>query len=669
MQCSAVRYNVDHLDHPLTSFKRPNMNRSSVLLLIMILPGLFSLPLVAQEYDKCTSRTVWFFDPDLVCDLNVSDPDSIRVLVDVFKTISYLVDIIKTAEPNAPCHPALLSIARFLSVEQAQQFPGLLATVHATKPGVRYPQYEYYCTSIATLGNGVFNISTTLKTGDARQTVGRWNAIITYGTGADNAALSLYNQMRGLQSLIDNFESHERAVYAIIDPQFKTQPDRVIIDGGQTVSVKFHVEDCDGIPIHTGGHLVSFANAKGGTVQEESVTLDDNGDASFTFTAGLEPMMGGVTASIDYVTPWGEEIVGAYWLIIQIKKPKDVWYASAIYSTWERRWSTTKLTGGGTDFLISDSQTWEQVQFDAWLKAVPLPGVIHDTFVSESSAPVALVYSGSGWNRGSDERHFVNEGGRIDYTGGVSWSHTIDQSKTPLVSVNVSPASFVFKITGMGATQQGVSNGHEITVIGDSVKETTWSSSPNPRITVSNSGQGQTHDTSYTTASVSSNGRTTDSTMVKQMVSWKDSTCKVYKHTRIRSKTDIDTTITAGGSIVELSGYEQHLLVEAYLSKKSYPTGISEQPQSTPLSYILEQNFPNPFNPSTTIRYGLPHKSVVRLSVFNTLGQQVALLQNGGQEAGYHEVRFDGSGLSSGVYFYRLHAGSFVETRKLLMVR
>jgi M6 family metalloprotease-like protein len=88
-----------------------------------------------------------------------------------------------------------------------------------------------------------------------------------------------------------------------------------------------------------------------------------------------------------------------------------------------------------------------------------------------------------------------------------------------------------------------------------------------------------------------------------------------------------------------------------------------------PLACTLEQNYPNPFNPSTTIRYGLPFRSQVSLIVFNTLGQQIAVLQNGEREAGYHEVQFDASGLSSGVYFYRIAAGAHVETRKLLLIR
>jgi hypothetical protein len=86
-------------------------------------------------------------------------------------------------------------------------------------------------------------------------------------------------------------------------------------------------------------------------------------------------------------------------------------------------------------------------------------------------------------------------------------------------------------------------------------------------------------------------------------------------------------------------------------------------------SYTLEQNYPNPFNPLTTIRYGLPIASHVTLAVYNTLGQHVATLVDAVEEAGYHDVRFDGGGFASGVYFYRLRAGDFVQTKRLLILR
>jgi hypothetical protein len=103
--------------------------------------------------------------------------------------------------------------------------------------------------------------------------------------------------------------------------------------------------------------------------------------------------------------------------------------------------------------------------------------------------------------------------------------------------------------------------------------------------------------------------------------------------------------------------------------KSGGPASADNPPTSVPSEYVLEQNFPNPFNPSTTIRYGLPLAAVVQLTVFNTLGQKVATLVQKEQDAGYHEVKFEPAGLSSGLYFYRIQAGDFVRTRKLIFVR
>jgi len=98
-------------------------------------------------------------------------------------------------------------------------------------------------------------------------------------------------------------------------------------------------------------------------------------------------------------------------------------------------------------------------------------------------------------------------------------------------------------------------------------------------------------------------------------------------------------------------------------------TGISSSKSGIPGEFRLEQNFPNPFNPSTVIRYSIPRRLSVTLAVFNLLGQQVALLVNSQQDPGNHEIRFDASTLASGVYFYRLTAGSYANTKKLLVLR
>ena len=109
----------------------------------------------------------------------------------------------------------------------------------------------------------------------------------------------------------------------------------------------------------------------------------------------------------------------------------------------------------------------------------------------------------------------------------------------------------------------------------------------------------------------------------------------------------IMVTITGGGSFVGLN-----------------PVG-----NEIPKDFSLSQNYPNPFNPSTNIIFDIPKDSDVKIAVFDMLGREVQVLANEFKQAGSYEVNFDASGMASGTYFYKLTAGSFVSTKKMILVK
>jgi ligand-binding sensor domain-containing protein len=98
-------------------------------------------------------------------------------------------------------------------------------------------------------------------------------------------------------------------------------------------------------------------------------------------------------------------------------------------------------------------------------------------------------------------------------------------------------------------------------------------------------------------------------------------------------------------------------------------TGVEENQTQIPTLYALKQNYPNPFNPTTTISYQLPTNTIVTLKVYDVLGREIKTLVSERQKAGNHLVIFDANSLPSGVYFYRLQAGSYAETKKLVLLK
>ncbi|MCJ7552584.1 MAG: T9SS type A sorting domain-containing protein [Ignavibacteriaceae bacterium] len=130
--------------------------------------------------------------------------------------------------------------------------------------------------------------------------------------------------------------------------------------------------------------------------------------------------------------------------------------------------------------------------------------------------------------------------------------------------------------------------------------------------------------------------------------------------------------IEAGSINLRQYNSAQIMIVDGITVSTSWDQIVPVEPEDNtamPSTFALSQNYPNPFNPSTTIRYDLPEAGFVDLRVYNSLGEEVAVLVNQEQVSGVYEVNFDASMLASGVYFYRINSGKFVTTKKMMLIK
>jgi hypothetical protein len=106
-----------------------------------------------------------------------------------------------------------------------------------------------------------------------------------------------------------------------------------------------------------------------------------------------------------------------------------------------------------------------------------------------------------------------------------------------------------------------------------------------------------------------------------------------------------------------------------YERNASELTGVIQISGGIPAAFSLSQNYPNPFNPETRIIYSIPKSSSVSFTVYDAAGREVAVLVNQNQAAGTYRISFDGSALSSGIYYYRIAADDFTDTKKMVLLK
>jgi photosystem II stability/assembly factor-like uncharacterized protein len=179
------------------------------------------------------------------------------------------------------------------------------------------------------------------------------------------------------------------------------------------------------------------------------------------------------------------------------------------------------------------------------------------------------------------------------------------------------------------------------------------------------SGKDRIYTVNTTTGEATLVGSTGDSLYTPSIFFAPNGALYGLKGTGIQTNTVISIdTLTGAGTLVFSTG----MTGITALTMSSMVTAV-EADRVAPEVFALEQSYPNPFNPGATIRYQVARSSSVRLTVYDLLGREVAVLVDGRKGPGSYEVTFDATGLASGVFIYRLTAGSFVETRKMLLLR
>ena len=132
-------------------------------------------------------------------------------------------------------------------------------------------------------------------------------------------------------------------------------------------------------------------------------------------------------------------------------------------------------------------------------------------------------------------------------------------------------------------------------------------------------------------------------------------------------------TINMGSNIWKLicsSGYAAtYLSQNEILSDTIHPIGVIQNNSNIPGKFVLMQNYPNPFNPETTINFDLPANSFVELKIYDISGKEIAVPHSGNLTAGSYVLKWSGAGIPSGVYFYRIQAENYTDTKKMILIK
>jgi hypothetical protein len=513
---------------------------------------------------------------------------------------------------------------------------------------------DYLLTGLITGSEGTYTLNMVLETAVSREVA--LTQSVTYGydlTSQESAAQILVAAFSPLFQNIRNYEVNKRntdVAVAIRDMHSTTQdiivtPKKNKINVGDSVDVDIEMIDCDGVPLGNReiyfvappGDSLMLPSSTGGTVEPSSITTDASGKAKVKFTAGNTNGLGQIVASYTHKKPCGRTsaFLGSAAVVIG-QPPKNRWLVHAgFYERVERLIDTIWAGGNATG-----SETL--------------------TDISEGNALIDALVE----NLGEDTTSFYF----------VCYEESGDTFENATISGTMEESYFYRYYVEAGLPLPDVTirveNYFGAVSPGETGFEFHYPNKPTDVAIVAQCGgtvQGSTH-IKYTYCCPEyhwEESNSSTSTGLSVYTEFNANECTITKSPYSYSVVGTRTRTVYSGP----QKTRRTVVINATISLYDSPTGVEQMDKGFPTSFNLQQNHPNPFNPSTKISYELPFISEVSLKVYDLLGREVAKLVNEKESAGTHTVTWNAGSMPNGVYFYTLQAGSFKETKKLILLR
>jgi hypothetical protein len=450
-----------------------------------------------------------------------------------------------------------------------------------------------------------------------------------------------------------------------VSPIVLIQPAKTEVKPGETIGVIVVAIDNGSHPLK--GRTITL-EAVNGTLKATSLTTDAGGGAATEFTAAGVSGLATISGVLEYMT--GTEYKGkadCQPAVINIDRPNDTYVVHATYSKYS-------IDHPGYDLLITGSFTrstnynWTTIYIDAWVKNVAGPYEIFrssDPIIEQCKADEHIIKDEREYNNFllgiSDTKTWEIQDGKYSEEG-YYLMLTVDD-----IGYNWNISQIPLNLTTSGTVSTTIT--YHPDPLGQSSSKVTSNNSNGSTTTSITTMGGAKRDTSYTKITTTTDilGGTDRSTKtLKKTFALNDSSGYTTTWSN-HYTTSVELPNTKFGSITHLS---DDVVEKATVTlQNTNPSNAVSNSQPVVRSFSLQQNYPNPFNPSTMISFSIPSKGFVSLKVFDLLGREVVIIISEEMSAGNHTQQWNAKDLSSGVYFYRLQAGSFSETKKLVLLR